>query len=321
MMPAWSADFTKIAFVYRDDSRPGFYEIRLATLQANQTGRQPWQFAGEMFSETTLFRRTAAAQATNILPAWDTEGDQVVIMSDVDGQHTTDLYTVGERDTSNRLTRLGDATAAMPVWMSDPNQKYILFASNRDHTDTSGQYVLPGIGVDIPDQRSPKIALTGTYEIYKLDTISGAISRITYSTYSHRWPTVSPDGTQVAFEMRNNIYTASLAAPDSDVQLIVGSPYTDSFPRWNPQFPHLIAFTRYRQDRWETWVYDLKARTESPVSAEEMTDVLYPSWSPDGRFLVCQKQDEAGWRLVVYEVADDKGQLSRGAVTNLVAAP
>lgn len=321
MMPAWSADFTKIAFVYRDDSRPGFYEIRLATLQADQTGRQPWQFAGEMFSETTLFRRTAAAQATNILPAWAPEGDQVVIMSDVDGQHTTDLYTVGERDTSNRLTRLGDATAAMPVWMSGPNQKYILFASNRDHTDTSGQYVLPGIGVDIPDQRSPKIAFTGTYEIYKLDTISGAISRITYSTYSHRWPTVSPDGTQVAFEMRNNIYTASLAAPDSDVQLIVGSPYTDSFPRWNPQFPHLIAFTRYRQDRWETWVYDLKARTESPVSAEEMTDVLYPSWSPDGRFLVCQKQDEAGWRLVVYEVADDKGQLSRGAVTNLVAAP
>jgi len=321
MMPAWSIEFNKIAFVYRDDNRPDFYEIRLATLQADQTRKEPWHFAGNMFSETTMFRRTAAAQATNILPAWSPEGDEVVIMSDVDGQQTTDLYTVGNRDTSSRLTRLGDATAAMPVWMTSAKEKYILFASNRDHSDTSEQYMLPGIGVDIPDQRSPEITLTGRYEIYRLDAISGAISRITYSTYSHRWPTVSPDNTQVAFEMRNNIYTASLAAPDSDVQLIVGSPYTDTFPRWNPQFPHLLAFTRYRQDRWETWVYDLNARTESPVSAEEMTDVLYPSWSPDGRFLVCQKQEEAGWRLVVYEVADANGQLSRGAVTNLVAAP
>ncbi|MDY0391999.1 MAG: PKD domain-containing protein [Candidatus Bipolaricaulis sp.] len=321
MMPAWSPDFRKIAFVYRDDSRPAFYEIRLATLQAEQSGREPWRFLGEMFSETTLFKRAAAAQATNIMPSWSPAADKVVIMSDVDGQRSTDLYVVGDRDTSSRLTRLGDSTAAMPVWMPSPYQKYILFTSDRDHTDTREQYILPGIGESIPDQRPPEIVLQGIYEIYKLDTTSGGISRLTYSTYSHRWPTVSPDGTRIAFEMRNSIYTATLAAADSDVTLLVGSPFTDTCPRWNPHFPHLIAFMRYRQDRWEVWVYDLNARTETPVSPEETVDVLYPSWSPDGRFLVCQRKDPAGWRLVVYEVADGNGQLRRGAVFNLVASP
>lgn len=321
MMPAWSSDFKEVSFVYRDDSRPNFYEIRLATLQAEQNRQGEWHFLNNNFSKTTLFKRSAAARATNILPTWFSTGDKLAIMSDVDGQQATDLYMMTGRDTSTRLTRMGEATAAMPVWMPTPYEKSILFVSNRDHASMHEQYKLPGIGEDIPDQRSPEITLLGTYEIYKLDTASGGISRLTYSNYSHHWPTVSPDGEHIAFEMQDNIYTASIKSADSDMTLIVGSPYTDTFPRWNPKFPHLIAIMRYRQDRWETWIYDLDARSETPVSPEETTDVLYPSWSPDGRFLICQKKDPAGWRLVVYEVVNEKGQLYRGATLPLVAAP
>ncbi len=320
MMPAWSPDFRQIAFVYRDDARLPFYEIRLATLQTEQVDGL-WRIRGESFSESTLFKVSAADRGTNILPTWEPSGDRLAIMSDVDGQRTSDLYAVSDRDTSSRLTRLGDATAAMPTWMPEPEDDFILFTSNRDHTDRHQSYLLPGIDADIPGERTPEIALAGNYELYRLDTKSGGISRITYSSYSHRWPSASPDGSRVAFEMRDNIYTASLAAADSDVTLVVGSPYTDTFPRWNQVFDNLIAFMRYRQNRWETWVYDLDARTESPVSVEEAVDVLYPSWSPDGRYLVCQKRTQDGWRLVVYEVADQEGDLRRGAVVNIVAGP
>ncbi len=316
MMPSWSPEFEQIAYVYRDDSRLPYYEIRLATLQTRVEGGE-WRLDSEYFSESTLYKLSAADRGTNILPSWEPGGDRLVFMSDVDGQRTSDLYALSGRDTTSRLTRLGDATAAMPSWMPEPHERYIVFASNRDHTDRRETYLLPGVDSDIPGQRTPEIALSGSYELYRLDNTSGGISRLTYSSYSHRWPTVSPAGDRVAFEMRNNVYTASLEAADSDVTLVVGSPYTDTLPRWNQEFEDLIAFMRYREDRWETWVYDLSTRTETPVSVEEAVDVLYPSWSPDGRYLVCQKREPGGWRLVVYEVADEEGNVRRGAVIDL----
>lgn len=318
LMPAWSPDFRKLAFVYRDDNDPNFYEIRVATLDAQQDEDGLWTL-GEHFSHTTLFRLGSADRATNLLPSWSPDGQKVVIMSDVDGQRSTDLYAVGERDSSTRLTRLGETTglradqlptwAAFPSWMPEPYGDHILFCSNRDHTSPGDAYTIPGLAERIPGRETPQVQVRGSYEIYRLNVPTGSISRLTYSAYSHRWPTVSPDGKTLAFEMRGNIYTASLAAPDSEVTPIVTSPWTDTCPRWNPEFGNLIAFMKNVEGRWETWIYDLDARAVTSVSSGEAKDVLYPSWSPDGRYLACQVKEATGWRLKVYEVVGTDGRV------------
>ncbi len=118
-----------------------------------------------------------------------------------------------------------------------------------------------------------------TPDIYIKAVGSRTVTQLTSDPASDVMPTLSPDGTRIAFASNRsgfwNVYVMS-AKGGQAIQLTTSTAH-ELHPSWSPDGKHL-AFCRLGQvsGRWELWVMDVSR----PQAAEFIGYGLFPEWCP-----------------------------------------
>ncbi len=94
-------------------------------------------------------------------------------------------------------------------------------------------------------------------------------------------PTVSPDGRQIAFAARGDVWTVS--ADGGTARLLVTDPATESRPLWSPDGKHL-AFISNRTGNGDVYVYAFATGEVRRLTWDDEVEQLN-AWSEDGRWI------------------------------------
>lgn len=94
-------------------------------------------------------------------------------------------------------------------------------------------------------------------------------------------PTVSPDGRQIAFAARGDIWTVS--ADGGTAHLLVSDPATESRPLWSPDGEHL-AFVSTRTGNGDVYVFSFATGEVRRLTWDDEVEQLN-AWSEDGRWI------------------------------------
>ncbi|MCC7293046.1 MAG: PD40 domain-containing protein [Phycisphaerales bacterium] len=97
---------------------------------------------------------------------------------------------------------------------------------------------------------------------------------------------VSPDGTQLVFDMLGDLFIMPIAGGEAKA-LTTGLPW-DMQPRFSPDGKQ-IAFTSDRGGGDNIWVMNRDGSDAKQVTKETFRLLNQPSWSPDGQFIVARK--------------------------------
>ena len=196
---------------------------------------------------------------------------------------------------------------------------------------------LPGSDAADKDETPPPIVIDRYYfkedetgyldsrrlHLYLLDVATGKTQRLTEGRFSERFPSWSPDGTQLAFMSkrtpdpdRNNmwgLYVMS-AQPGAAARLVTtfvgdsGDSGWMSSPEWSPNGRDLafIAGTEHKLLYYaQTKLNVVSAAGGIPRIVSEALDrnVLQPEWSDDGKSIYALVEDDRNQHLVQFDAA------------------
>lgn len=186
-----------------------------------------------------------------------------------------------------------------PAWSAD--RQHIAFASNRDDGGSANLYVVDADGGNLirlsdhdgfdyspdwsPDGR--RIAFLsdrdGFYELYVMGSDGSNVQRLTHLEKGEGrlcCPDWSPDGAQVVFMVLNPPRTPVLQVLDMATGE-VRSLGRGGLPRWSPDGTRIAFFGPGMQ----VWVMRADGSERRQVS-DVPGLATYPSWSPDGKWIV-----------------------------------
>ncbi|MBN1571224.1 MAG: PD40 domain-containing protein [Acidobacteria bacterium] len=164
---------------------------------------------------------------------------------------------------------------------------------------------------------------TGRPEINIYSYIDG--SRLSFPMFNSlaSTPSISPDGTHIAFDLRTtrpagdtDIFISKLDG--SDRRNITNNPALDTSPVWSPSGKQ-IAFSSSREGRGgQIFICDVDGSNVRRI-VKEGGDAASPAWSPDGRWLAFQWKPHLSTNYDLF-MADVAGgsirQLTSGAGSN-----
>ncbi|MEH6462098.1 S41 family peptidase [Chitinimonas sp. JJ19] len=219
------------------------------------------------------------------------------------------------------------ARASWPMWAADGRS--IWFVGNPGGQDNLYQQALDGQPRAVTQFTTgrvlwPSLSANGQtlaferdYGLWTLDTRSGA-SRQIHVKLSGSGPTptteklavgdkleelhLSPDGKQLAFVARGDIWLAAVAG--GSASRLTRSAAAESQLAWSPDGKQL-AYTSLRNGPAEIWRYNLASKTEQRVSQSAESDA-FPRWSPDGSQIAYIRNGKA---LHSASLADGKTRL------------
>ena len=108
-------------------------------------------------------------------------------------------------------------------------------------------------------------------------------------------PALSPDGSRLAFVMGGRVGLVSL--PRGDLRFVtLGVDHQDAHPSWRPDGKALVVSSRVRgRDTADLVLLDLDTADGKPartlLTDTHGLDETSPRFSPDGRFVVCVRED------------------------------
>lgn len=97
---------------------------------------------------------------------------------------------------------------------------------------------------------------------------------------------VSPDGSEIVFDLMGDIYTIPMSG--GAAKAITSGIAWDMQPRYSPN-GKWIAFTSDRSGGDNLWVMDRDGSNPKQVSKETFRLLNQPAWSPDSEYLVGRK--------------------------------
>jgi Tol biopolymer transport system component len=198
-------------------------------------------------------------------------------------------------DGQNVLSRTNDPDEdRFPSW--EPNGDRIAFASNRD----------------------------GDYEIFRMEDNGGNVTALTQNSCLDTEPAWSPDGSKIAFTSDCSSTNLEIFVVDTNggnrTQLTTRPTRDDFHPTWSPDSQR-IAFESVPTGgsaHVNTQIIIMNADGSNPqqiTTAVQVTDLIHPAWSPNGRFLAVARVDSSGdYNVYTINLAD-------GAVRMVVDEP
>lgn len=172
----------------------------------------------------------------------------------------------------------------------------------------------------IPNANGDKVAIGARGDVLLLDAVNGAANNPTKTSgTAERWPTLSPDGKNLAYFSDETgeyqLHVRSLS--DGQIKKIAVE-QKPSFYRelsWSPD-SRKLAFTGKRLDLWVADVQRGEAM-KADVSTYSFQEDWFPRWSPDGRWLTYSKHLKNRIRTVfIYDAANRKAHQVTDGVTH-----
>jgi Tol biopolymer transport system component/DNA-binding winged helix-turn-helix (wHTH) protein len=151
-------------------------------------------------------------------------------------------------------------------------------------------------------------------ELDELRVSDGTIRKIALSTGGF-WPTISRDGTKLAFSVQNshvNIWRRDLLHPNAAPAQMYTSTLEQNAAQYSPDGER-VAFDSARSGFWSVWMADRDGNNLVQISHEGPAG--FPRWSPDSQKVAFQMKDRNGL-LGVY-LADVSDRVPHKLATNV----
>jgi imidazolonepropionase-like amidohydrolase/Tol biopolymer transport system component len=119
---------------------------------------------------------------------------------------------------------------------------------------------------------------------------TGPTRDLAFDTNEGTWMNVdvSPDGTQIVFDLLGDIYTMPIAGTSTPAKRLTSGPVFDMQPRFSPDGKR-IAIASDRDGLWNIWTIDLEGKDAKQISRERRWFVNSPTWSPDGSYIYARR--------------------------------
>jgi len=291
--PAWSPDGRAIVCVTGNLESP---VLRL-------TRSELWRVDSQTGARTLIFAGDAAQ------PRWSPRGHRIAYSSRSAERATGDVWTIAAAGGEPVAVTTHAANDWTPEW--SPDSRFLYFASDRDGSmnlwrvridEESGkplrepEPVTRGAGVA---NESPALSRDGRRIVYvarqessnvhriafdpAAETVSAAPAGVTRGTRPAGVPSVSSDGSLIAFEWSGNPRDIAVIQPDgTGLRQLTDDAHRDSMPVWSPDGKRL-AFHSDRSGAYELWTIGRDGSGLRQLT--EARGAHYAAWSPDGRFL------------------------------------
>ena len=151
-------------------------------------------------------------------------------------------------------------------------------------------------------------------ELDELRVSDGTIRKIALSTGGF-WPTISRDGTKLAFSVQNshvNIWRRDLLHPNAAPAQMYTSTLEQNAAQYSPDGKR-VAFDSARSGLWSVWMADTDGNNLVQISHEGPAG--FPRWSPDSQKVAFQMKDRNG--LVGVYLADVSDRVPHKLATNV----
>ncbi len=116
---------------------------------------------------------------------------------------------------------------------------------------------------------------------------------------------LSPDGKWIAFDLLGHVYRMPATGGKAECLTQNSGVALNMDPRFSPD-GKTIAFISDRKGQNNLWLMDADGKNPRPVVTDQDTRMLSPVWTPDGKYLVVQRQSvkpesgEFNWSLAMY---------------------
>ncbi len=288
--PHWSPDGTRIAF---SSDRSGNYDVWVLDVASGQV------------------RQITRDPANDFFPAWSNDSRELLFVSNrptAPGVYATTL------DGKERLVHGSNGSIGAPVWTTDGKALFSVLPGGGFNATGRTSLMLGAQELAADEDYFPfkaqwlsndEFLYTADGQIKRRSLARGATGTIAFSAtlkvappvYTRKKrdfdstapqpvkgiirPTISPDGTQLAFAALGDIWTMPLSPPGTAPSRLTNDEFVDTDPAWSPDGTK-IAFSSDRGGGMDVWVHDLKTKAERRLSMLPNADTA-PAFSPDGK--------------------------------------
>jgi Tol biopolymer transport system component len=229
-------------------------------------------------------------------PAWSPDGTQIAFTRQVRTQPTLHTQLLSGGDAQERVPT--SEGVIHPCW--SPDGTYIMFSrlgvlwALSLTMGTINQATSPLDGGD-PDEApawgsNGRVAIQtmfGSETDYSVGTVGpggGVTVRITTAAGHHRWPSWSPDASQLVFSVDGDIKT--IPAGGGSESPLVATGADEIHPEWSP-LGTWVAYASNANGNYDIWMVPATGGQPIQVTDDAASD-LHPTWSPDEQKIAFQ---------------------------------
>ena len=213
----------------------------------------------------------------------------------------------------------------MPRWSRD--RRYLIFTAYKDRSKQNIDMVelttgkrwtlisLPGLNITpalSPDGNSLAFATSqdGNSEIYKMDTNTKALQRLTVHQAGDLSPSWSPTGRDIVFtsDRGGGPQLYIMSADGSNVRRLTYEGDYNAAPAWSPRGTWIAHVCRTEERQYKLCLITPDGLKRARITSGPGVDDS-PSWSPDGRHLVFSSTWEG--KSHIYMINTDGTELER----------